>query len=202
VASGINETNEMGGAKSLETTIQLSSTSDNVSPVLDLDTLGLIGVQNRINNVDAITDVSVATAGNFNGTAEVLNAFVNSTEARGDSNAAVYMTKKVTLESPANALHVLFDGYRSYDSNGNASEIQIYYKVLGPDTNIQFIDVGWTLATIKTTVQADASDFKEYVYEIESLEDFNTFSVKVVMQSDSSSNVPLIENFRAIALST
>ena len=185
VASGINETNEMGGNKSFETTVQLSSTSDNVSPVLDVDTLGVIGVQNRINNVSGITD-----------------AFVTSTEARGDSNAAVYMTKKVTLENPANSIHVLFDGYRAYDSNGNSSEIEIYYKVLGPDTNLQFVDVGWSEATIKKAVQPDQSDFKEYVYEIESLEDFNTFAIKVVMKSDSSSNVPFMENFRAIALST
>ena len=202
VASGINETNEMGGNKSFETTVQLSSTSDNVSPVLDVDTLGVIGVQNRINNVSGITDVSIATAANFAGSAEVLNAFVDGTEARGDSNAAVYITKKVTLENPANSIHVLFDGYRAYDSNGNSSEIEIYYKVLGPDTNLQFVDVGWSEATIKKAVQPDQSDFKEYVYEIESLEDFNTFAIKVVMKSDSSSNVPFMENFRAIALST
>ena len=203
VASSINEANEMGGAKSLETTIQMSTTSDNVSPILDTDTLGMIAVQNRINNVDAITDVSQATAGNFDSDTDfVPHAFTESTEPKGDSNAAVYITKKVTLTNPANAIHVLFDGYRAHDSNGNASEIEIYFKTLGPDTNIQFTDVGWTEATIKTTVQADASDFKEYVYEIESLEDFNTFSIKVVMQSDSSSNIPLMENFRAIALST
>ena len=203
VASGINETNEMGGAKSLETTIQMSTTADNVSPILDTDTLGMIGVQNRINNVDAIGDVSQATTGNFtSGTNSVPNAFTQSTEPKGDSNAAVYITKRVTLTNPANAIHILFDGYRAHDSNGNASEIEIYYKTLGPDTNIQFTDVGWTEATIKTAVPADASDFREYVYEIESIEDFNTFSIKVVMQSDSSSNIPFMENFRAIALST
>ena len=193
----------MGGAKSLETTIQMSTTADNVSPILDTDTLGMIGVQNRINNVDAIGDVSQATTGNFaSGTNSVPNAFTQSTEPKGDSNAAVYITKRVTLTNPANAIHILFDGYRAHDSNGNASEIEIYYKTLGPDTNIQFTDVGWTEATIKTAVPADASDFREYVYEIESIEDFNTFSIKVVMQSDSSSNIPLMENFRAIALST
>ena len=73
---------------------------------------------------------------------------------------------------------------------------------MGPDDNLQFNDVGWTLATIKSTVQPDASDFKEYEYNIESLEDFTSFSIKVILQSANSANVPLIENFRAIALST
>ena len=43
---------------------------------------------------------------------------------------------------------------------------------------------------------------EEHAYEIESLEDFSTFAIKIVLQSVNSSNVPLIENFRAIALST
>ena len=203
VASGINETNEMGGAKSMEISTQLSSTSDNVSPVLDVDSLGMIGVQNRINNVDTILDVSQATNTNFDSDTNFLpQTFVSSTEARGDSNSAVYMTKKVVLSNPANAIHVLFDGFRSHDSSGSASEIQVYYKTLGSDSNTQFVDMGWILATIKKDVPADASDFKEYLYEIESIDDFTAFSIKIVMQSDSSSNVPLIENFRAIALST
>ena len=96
----------------------------------------------------------------------------------------------------------MFDGYRSFDSLGTSSDIRIYYKTLGSDTNIQFNDVGWKEATIKSAVPADASDFREYVYEVESLPDFSTFSIKIVLQSDNSANVPLVENFRAIALST
>jgi len=188
VASSINETNEMGAEKSLTITTQLNSTADNVSPVLDVDTMGALAIQNRINNIDSSSDILSGT-------------FVPSTLARGDNNAAVYMTKRAQLENAANAIHVLFDGYRAPDA-GTDPEILVYYKVMGPDDNLQFNDVGWTLATIKSTVPADASDFKEYEYNIESLEDFTSFSIKVILQSANSANVPLIENFRAIALST
>lgn len=202
VASGINETNEMGGAKSLEVTASLSTTRDNISPVLDVDSMGLIGVQNRINNIDSSSSLMYDTEANFPNTNEQLSTFVSSTEARGDKNAAVYCTKKVVLSNPANAIHVFFDGYKAHDSNGVASEIEVYYKIVGPDSNMPFNDVGWKEATIKNTVPADASDFKEHTYEIESLEDFNTFSIKIVLKSSNTSNVPLMENFRAIALST
>ena len=203
VASGINETNEMGGAKSLEVTASLSTTRDNISPVLDVDSMGLIGVQNRINNIDSSSSLMYDTASDFTGgDGNQLSTFVSSTEARGDKNAAVYCTKKVVLSNPANAIHVFFDGYKSHDSNGVASEIEVYYKIVGPDSNMPFNDVGWKEATIKNTVPADASDFKEHTYEIESLEDFNTFSIKIVLKSSNTSNVPFIENFRAIALST
>jgi len=201
VASEVNETEEMGGAKSLEVTVQLSTTQDNVSPVLDVDSLGVIAIQNRINNADSSSSMMMDTASNFVGNTG-LPTFVSSDKPDGDSNAAIYCTKKVVLENPANAIHVLFDGYRSHDSNGIASEINVYYKVLGPDSNLQFSNIGWTLGTIKKSVPADASDFKEYLYEIEALEDFTTFAIKIVLQSSSTSNVPLIENFRAIALST
>ena len=203
VASSINETNEMGGAKSFQLTASLSSTADNVSPVLDVDSLGVIGIQNRINNVDAISNVSQATSGNFvSGTNFVENAYVSSNEARGDSNASVYCTKKVVLTNPANAIHIMFDGYRATDSSGQTSGINVYYKVQGPDSNLPFDDLGWIGAPIKNSVAADASDFKEYLYEVEGLDDFNSFSIKIVLQSNNTSNIPLIENFRAIALST
>ena len=189
VASGINESSEMGSVKSFSLTTQLSSTANNVSPVLDIDTIGSIAIQNRINNIDSTTDVESGT-------------FVPASLAKGDNNAAIYMTKKIQLENPANAIHVLFDGYKAPDASGTNPQILVYYKVMGPDDNLQFNDMGWTSATIKATVQSDATDFKEHTYEIESLEDFTAFSIKVVLQSVNSSNVPLIENFRAIALST
>ena len=189
IASGINESSEMGSVKSFKLTTQLSSTANNVSPILDVDTIGAIAIQNRINNIDSTTDIESGT-------------FVPATLAQGDNNAAVYMTKKVQLENAANAIHVLFDGYRAPDASGINPDILVYYKVMGPDDNLQFNDIGWTSATIKSTVQPDATDFKEHTYEIESLEDFTSFSIKVVLQSVNSANVPFIENFRAIALST
>jgi hypothetical protein len=189
VASDINQTNEMGGKKSLSLTCQLTTTKDNVSPVLDVDSIGIIAVQNRINNVDAAADV-------------VASNYISSTEARGDSNAAIYMTKKVQLKEVANSIHVLFDALKRPDASGTDPSIDVYYKVMGNDSNTQFNDLGWSLATIKETIQADASDFKEHAYEIESLEDYTSFAIKLVLRSVNSSNVPLIENFRAIALST
>ena len=189
VASDVNQTNEMGGKKSLSLTCQLTSSKDNVSPVLDVDSIGLMAVQNRITQIDESADV-------------VASDFVLSTEARGDSNASVYMTKKVQLKEVANAIHVLFDGLKRPDASGTDPSIEVYYKVMGNDSNTQFNDLGWAQATIKEAVQADASDFKEHLYEIESLEDFSSFSIKIVLKSPNSSNVPMIENFRAIALST
>ena len=189
VASNVNQTNEMGGKKSLSITCQLNTTKDNVSPVLDVDSIGMVAIQNRINKSDSSSDM-------------VASNYVSSTEARGDSSAAVYMTKRVQLKEVANAIHVIFDALKRPDVSGTDPSIEVYYKVMGNDSNTQFRDLGWVEATIKESVQPDASDFKEHLYEIESLEDFSVFAIKIVLQSVNSSNVPLLENFRAIALST
>ncbi len=192
VASGINESAEMSSDKSFTLTNQINSTKSNLSPVIDVEMIGALGIQNRINKVDTSADVQAGT-------------YVAATEPRGDSNAAIYMTKRVQLENPANAIHVFFDGYRISTVNGTTDTsptIDVYYKVIGPDDNLQFNDIGWTLATIKKTVQPDATDYKEYEYNIEALEEFTGFSIKLVLQSSDSANPPLVENFRAIALST
>ena len=160
VASGANESNEMGSAKSFTLNTYLSSSADNVSPVIDLDedavpvaTIGAYAVQNRINNIDSSADIESGT-------------FISSTAARGDNNAAIYMTKKVQLTNPANAVHVLFDGYRSPDASGTDPEILVYYKVMGPDDNLQFNDIGWTGATIKNAVQPDATPLKNTLMKL------------------------------------
>ena len=54
-----------------------------------------VSVANRINNIDSASDL----ASNL--------TFVASTEPEGDSNAAIYVTKKVVLENPATAIKVL-----------------------------------------------------------------------------------------------
>ena len=50
VASGINETNEMAGGKSLFVAMQMSSTNANLSPVIDLQRVNSFVISNRLNN--------------------------------------------------------------------------------------------------------------------------------------------------------
>ena len=102
VASPVNETNELGGAKSFFFDIGLSTTKSNLSPVIDLDRASIIAVANRLNNVDTSADVYPTTD------------FVASTEPEGDQNAFIYITKRVPLENPATALKVFFAARKHY----------------------------------------------------------------------------------------
>ena len=199
VLSSINETRELSGSKSLQMLTQLNSTADNVSPVLDVDSMGAIVIQNRINSITSVDQTA-------SGSSEASRESIISTSARGDDNAAVYCTKRVQLRNPANAIHILFDGYRPA-SGSTDPEIDVYFKILSSESNVQFEDLGWIEASDTSQMpfgkpSADSTDFHEYEYNIEGLDEFVSFAVKIVLRSVDSANVPLVENFRAIALSS
>ena len=72
VASPINETNELSGAKSLFIPLSLSTDNPNVSPVIDLDRVSMNAIGNVVDNIDSSSDVN--------------ETFFASTEPTGDNN--------------------------------------------------------------------------------------------------------------------
>ncbi len=199
VASSINETNEMSGSKSLEMPIVMTSQNSNISPVIDLDRRSFIAVGNRINNVDSSSDVFPTTD------------FVASTEPDGDQNAAIYLTKAVTLEQSATAIRVVFSAHKQ-----NTSEIKLMFKTLGTSDSSDFDDLGYeffnTDGSPDNTVPNSLvkSDFQEYVYTAGvtddgigvPLDEFIQFQIKIVMQGTDASKPVRIKDLRAIALAT
>ena len=197
IASTINETNENGGNKSLIMDLTLTSNNADISPVIDTERMSFIAVANRLDNIDSSSDV-YPTAN-----------FTPSTDPDGDNNAAIYMTKKVTLENSATALKVFFAGHRH-----STSEIKVYHKILRTDDASDFDDLGWV--AFNTTGVPDNTtspslikgEFKQYVYTAgitddgvgTPLDEFISFAVKIVMQGTDTSQSPRIKELRCIAL--
>ena len=90
VASGINETNEMSGIKSLSVPITLTSEIDSLSPVLDMQRMSMIAVSNQINQIDSSSDVYPTST------------YKAMTEPEGDNHSAIYLTKKIDLRNSCN----------------------------------------------------------------------------------------------------
>ena len=199
IASEINETNEMSGAKSYQTDLTLSSSKPNLSPVIDLKRSSWVSVANRINNIDSSSDL----ASNL--------TFVASTEPEGDNNAAIYVTKKVILENPATAIKVLLTSHRPA-----TSEIKVLFKTLGAQDSVDFDDLDYEFFNTDGSADdfvnpsLDRDDFQEYVFSAgvtddgigTELEEFISFSIKIVMQGTNMSQPPRIKDLRAIALAT
>ena len=197
IASAINETNENGGNKSLILDCTLSSDNTDVSPVIDIGRMSFIAVGNKLNNIDSSSDVYPA------------GDYIPSTNPDGDNNAAIYLTKKVTLENAATALKVFFAGHRH-----STSEIKAYYKILRTDDASEFDDLSYVGFNTNgspdtTTISATTRDsFQQYVYTGgvtddgigTPLDEFISFQIKIVMQGTNTAEPPRIKELRCIAL--
>ena len=198
VASPINESSHNGGAKSFTCQLQLQSFNSNLSPVIDVGTLGAIGIMNRLNNIDSATSKKVDTTTNSLPEGTV---YVPSTEPEGDNNVMVYCTRKVNLKTPATAVKVTADLFKPV-----TTDIKFMYKVLKNDESTPWDDLGWeyfnTDGSPDATLESDARNFKEYDYTAEGLAEFSSFAIKVVGQGTNTAEVPLVAALRCIALAT
>nr|ANO58131.1 VrlC protein [uncultured Bacteroidetes bacterium] len=199
IASSINETNELSSLRSYQTELKLTSQTSSLSPVLDLERSSLIAVSNRLNNVDSSSDVYPTTE------------YVSSELAEGDQNAAIYLTKQITLENLATSLKVLLAAHRP-----STNDIKLMYKVLGADESVDFQDLGFryfnTDGGPDETVQpsADINDYQDYVYTAgvtddgigTPLQEFISFQIKIIMQGTNTSEPPRLKDLRVLALAT
>ncbi len=195
VASTINETNAMTGNKSFEVLATLSTGVENITPVIDTQRMGMICVQNRMNNINVNTDYySSDTLGRSTVFSE---GYSPKTAAEGDANAAVYITRKISLANASTSLKVMFDAILF-----NSAYIDVYYKVLKSDDTTAFENITWTEMTIDKAVSESKSysDFRERTYEVSGLDGFIAFAVKLVMRGTKSTEPPFIKDFRTITL--
>ena len=199
VCSSINETNELGGSKSLFMPITLSTTQSNLSPVIDLDRKSLVCVGNRMNNVDSSSDVYPTTD------------YRTSEEPEGDQNAFIYITKRVALENPATALKIFFAANRH-----TSAELKVLFKILRSDSAEDFDELSYqffnTTGTTDNTTSSslDRDYLQQYVYTAgvtddgigDPLPEFIQFAIKVVGQGTNAAQPIRIRDLRCIALAT
>src|SRR5210317_203879 len=185
VMSEINETENMSGAKSFWTILEFSTTNTKLSPVLDTQRMSAFTISNRLNNP----------------TSSNTPDFVSDTTNTGTSSAAVYCTKPVLLENNSKALDI-----RLTANIRATSEVEMYYRVSGPDEERQLDDISWTpfntdgSSDISITPAEDDSTFKEYKFTANDIHDFTSFQLKIVMKGTNSSYPPVLRDMRGIAL--
>ena len=196
VASPENEAREMSSQKSFDLHLQLMSFNPNISPMIDVQAAGCLGTANRINNIDSATSKKV------NGTTNSLPAgtgFVPSTNSEGDSNAMVYVTRKVNLKTPATSIKVITDIFRP-----PTTEVRLMYKIIKNDEETLLDDVGFeyfnTDGSPDVATEADARNFKEYEFTVNDLPEFSGFVVKIVGQGQNTSVIPAVTALRCMAL--
>lgn len=170
---------------SLKLNMQLASTDDTISPVIDMGRLGSVLVRNIINNDSTGED-------NYSG---------------GNAQAR-YITRKVILnpEFESQDLKVYLNAYLPKNSS-----IKVYFKVNAPGTTSFEIENKFVEMYATSKVGNEREGFAEYIFETSSTANdplsscladgakFNTFQIKIVMLSDDTTQVPIIRDLRAIA---
>ena len=185
VASGINETNEMSGLKSLYVNVEMSSTNTKLSPLIDLQRVSAYTIQNRLNS---------PTSGNT-------PDFVDDTSPTGSSTAGVYLTRPIVLENNSTSLDI-----RLSANVRSSSLIRLYYRTSGGSETRKIEDINWLpfnsdgSEDISIPPAEDDNTFREYKYSVSGLNDFTSFQIKIVMKGTISSYPPICKDMRGIAL--
>jgi hypothetical protein len=193
---------DIEGDKSLNLSINLSTTDTRLSPVIDLDRVALVLTSNRINNpvTNYITDERTSTL-------------------KDDPHSFVYATKPISLETPASSIKIIVSAYVNtasdlrafYSIMGDAKDDMIYYPFPGYANldangnviNLENSDGSSDTKIEKTDIFGFASNeiiFKDYEFSINNLPPFRNFGIKLVGNSTNQTYPIRLRDLRVIAL--
>jgi hypothetical protein len=188
--------------RSFELLLNLRTNNNRVSPVIDLDRVGIMLYSNRVNRVitNYITDNRVATI-------------------KDDPSAFVYVTKPISLEVPASSLRIYVAAYVNnysdlrafYATMADPNDEPIYYPFPGYTNRLasgEVIDISQNDGSPdkKDTKNAlysegDTNDyFNDYEFSIDNIGSFKYFSIKFVATSVSQAFPPRLRDLRVISL--
>ena len=188
IASAINEERQMVGAQSGQLQFTLSSTSDNLSPVIDQDRMSIVTTGNRVTDFDGTFDKEFF----FNDDSD----YDIGASPKQDFNGANYITKLITVANECTSLRIDFAAY-----NSSETDIDVYVKLLtGDETNPG--DQSWDeLTAVDYSGSKNEFDFIDYTYQKDlSGKQFTQYQIKLRMRSRNAAVVPIIKDLRCIAL--
>jgi hypothetical protein len=164
---------------------KLSTTSEYVTPIIDLDRVSLIGIKNIINGVDA------------NGNYDLIESSVDSElNANHGLAEARYITKEVELNQAADQLNTYLNINRPIDT----ADVKVYARFKNSENSIYNTDFEELVSNIVIPINADSSEFSEVMFSLnKGSDEFTAFQVKIVMVSNQHHKVPSVKDFRAIA---
>jgi hypothetical protein len=163
--------------------------------------------------------VLIADANSTPGTGATVS-ISGETSSSGGNSYARYFTKKVILtpENDSGDLRVYLSAWKPLGTN-----IFVYYKIMSRDDSQVFEDTPWNLMTqvgnpnvYSTQTRTDVIEYEyapgnnnvadNYVSYVgadgKTYTSFSQFAIKVIMATDDNTQVPTIEDIRALALPT
>ena len=126
------------------------------------------------------------------------------------SGVSKYVTKEIYIDNPATAVNVYITA-----NVKNIEDIKILYKTKLLASQENFNDIDWEyfnvdggpdnkdiIATSENSISGQyekQSSYQELRYTVDSLKDFSSFAIKIVMKTSDPSYIPKIQDMRAVA---
>lgn len=135
--------------------------------------------------------------------------YVPEDSVSNSSSVAKYVTKELSLQTPAKAVDLIITANVT-----DALNIAALYKVKTTSVQKDFEELEWLFfntdgrpdvvrnATPQNAIspqKEEQRDYQEFRYSIAGLDDFTSFGIKLVMKSDNPSYVPKIQDIRVVA---
>ena len=135
--------------------------------------------------------------------------FVSDNTSKNSSSVAKYVTKEVSISSPATSIDV-----RLTANVKDVANIEVLYRTKKASSQENFEDIDWVyfntsgepdtleIATSENTISSvveEQSSYQELKYSVADLPEFSSFSIKIVMKSVDPAYVPKIQDIRAVA---
>jgi hypothetical protein len=130
-------------------------------------------------------------------TVKLRTLFIDEIAPVGSSSVNKYISRAINLANPSNFFRIRYSG-----NIPNEADVLVYYKTSPVGSTLDMDQINWTLSSPDaplTKVQNGDGTFTDIDYSEEGLAQFDSFAIKIVMQSTNSSAIPRIKDLRIIA---
>ena len=173
-------------------TVNLDSTDTNISPIIDLDRLNIIGVQNIIENNTTLSK----TSSTYNGELEPITPI-----SSGETARCRYITKIIELEK----------GFESTNVNVTLgvnipqdTRIQVFLKQqsVGKDSIFDEEPYVQLLPNKLDYISPDENSFEDITYSLplDLDQPYGKFAIKICLYSGNPVRVPKVKELRIVSL--
>jgi hypothetical protein len=218
ILSGKNQSMYLPGQRSTEFVVELESTNENTSPIVLLNHERKIQTFaysiNNFPSYDNIVTVSeLPTTGGLANTVYfrttdntdwVLSgtqwvAANSEFKPTGGGAYSKYITKQFTLETLSKGARVYVNAASMFQSS-----FDVYFRTSLSGSGKEHKDKIWTKmnCSVKRNLSKSQDEFLDYEFQLDDIEPFNVYDIKIVMLSSNQAIVPRIANYRVIILAT
>ncbi len=130
-------------------------------------------------------------------TIKALDRYFSERTPVGSSSINKYVTRKLKFANPCTSIKIKFDA-----DVPPAADIGVYYKLnpTGTETDFNFVEYEDARTTVPANLKSKDSAFFEHEIDLDDLPSFDAITVKLVMTSTDSTQIPRISDLRIIAL--